>query len=111
MNGLLLRSVYPLRVHGESMRPLLRHGALIIARRLDAASSLRVGQVVVARRPDRPEIEIVKRILAIDEQGLIFLDGDNAAASTDSWTFGPVARELILARVTCRYWPLPIKRL
>ena len=111
MNGLLLKSVYPLRVRGESMRPLLRDGALIVATRLDASLSLRVGEVVVARRPDRPETEIVKRILAIDEHGMVFLDGDNAAGSTDSWSFGPVPRELILARVRWRYWPLPIKRL
>jgi nickel-type superoxide dismutase maturation protease len=93
------------------MRPLLGHGALVVATRLDAGTSLRVGDVVVARRPDRTEIEILKRILAIDEQGMLFLDGDNAVASTDSWTFGPVPRELILARVRWRYWPLPIKRL
>lgn len=111
MNSLLLKSVYPLRVHGESMRPVLPDGALVVARRLEASSNLRVGEVVVARRPDRPEIEIIKRILAIDEQGRVFLDGDNAAASTDSWTFGPVPRELILALVTWRYWPLPVKRL
>lgn len=111
MNGLLLKSVYPLRVNGESMRPLLRDGARVVATRLDAGMRLRVGDVVVARRPDRIEIEILKRILAVDEQGMYFLDGDNAAASTDSWTFGPVPRELILARVRWRYWPLPIKRL
>lgn len=93
------------------MRPLLRDGALIAATRLDAATTLRVGDVVVARRPDRPAIEMVKRILAIDAQGMVFLDGDNAAASTDSWTFGPVRRDLIVARVRWRYWPLPIRRL
>jgi nickel-type superoxide dismutase maturation protease len=93
------------------MRPLLRDGALIAARRLDPTTTLRVGDVVVARRPDRLEVEIVKRILAIDRQGKLFLDGDNPAASTDSWTFGPVSRDLIVARVRWRYWPLPIRRL
>ncbi|HEY8735513.1 MAG TPA: nickel-type superoxide dismutase maturation protease [Candidatus Dormibacteraeota bacterium] len=108
---LLLKSVYPLRVKGESMRPLLRDGALIAAMRVDPGTMLRVGDVVVARRPDRPGVAIVKRILAIDQQGMVFLDGDNAAASTDSWTFGPVSRDLILARARWRYWPLPIRRL
>lgn len=111
MNSLLLKSVYPLRVHGESMRPLLRDGALIVAQRIDGSSRLSVGDVVIAKRPDRPGLEIVKRILAIDEQGKVFLDGDNSAASTDSWTFGPVPRDMIVARVRWRYWPLPIKGL
>lgn len=93
------------------MRPLLRNGALIIVQPVDATTALRVGDVVVARRPDRPSTEIVKRILAIDAQGTVFLDGDNAAASTDSWQFGPVSRDLILARARWRYWPLPIRRL
>ncbi len=93
------------------MRPLLRDGALIAVMRIDAATPLHVGEVVVARHPDRPEITMVKRILAIDADGTVFLDGDNTTASTDSWRFGPVARHLILARVRWRYWPLPIRRL
>ncbi len=93
------------------MRPLLRDGALIAATPVDAGTRLFVGEVVVARHPDRPEITIVKRILAIDADGKVFLDGDNSAASTDSWGFGPIARDLILARARWRYWPLPIRRL
>ena len=93
------------------MRPLLPNGALIVVQPVDATTALRVGDVVVARRPDRPSTEIVKRILAIDEQGKLFLDGDNPAASTDSWRFGPVSRDLVLARARWRYWPLPVRRL
>ncbi len=111
MNGLLLKSVYPLRVNGESMRPLLRDGSLIAALPLDPAAILREGDVVVARRPDRQEVEMVKRIQAIDAHGNLFLVGDNPSASTDSRHFGPVSRELVLARVRWRYWPLPIRRL
>src|SRR5438876_809413 len=71
------------------------------------SSLLRVGDVVVARRPDRPELEIIKRIRAIDPAGAIFLVGDNSAASTDSRQFGPVPRDHIVAQVRWRYWPLP----
>jgi nickel-type superoxide dismutase maturation protease len=89
------------------MAPRLPSGSLIVARAIDEGTPLRIGDVVVARRPDRPELEIVKRIQAIDAAGAIFLVGDNPAASTDSRQFGTVTRQHILARVDWRYWPLP----
>ncbi len=89
------------------MAPRLPSGSRIVARSIDDATRLRVGDVVVARRPDRPELEIVKRIQAIDAGGAIFLVGDNPASSTDSRQFGAVMRHHILARVGWRYWPLP----
>ena len=93
------------------MAPRLPSGALVVARGVDGQTRLRVGDVVVARRPDRPELEIIKRITAIDAGGAIFLLGDNPAASTDSRQFGPVTRAHIVARVRWRYWPLPPARL
>ncbi|HYY45721.1 MAG TPA: nickel-type superoxide dismutase maturation protease [Candidatus Angelobacter sp.] len=106
-----LKSVYPLRVNGESMEPGLRAGALVIALVVDSRTRLHVGDVVVARRPDRPQLEIIKRIQAIDAAGNIFLIGDNPARSTESVDFGWVPRDHILARVRWRYWPLPPRRL
>jgi nickel-type superoxide dismutase maturation protease len=93
------------------MAPRLRSGALVVARPVDHLTPLRVGDVVVARRPDRPQVEMIKRIQAIDGQGAIFLVGDNPSASTDSRQFGAVSREHIVARVRWRYWPLPPARL
>ena len=89
------------------MAPRLRPGALVVAEPLDGAAVLRPGDVVVARRPDRPHLEIIKRIRSIDAAGSIFLVGDNPRESTDSRDFGPVSREQVLARVRWRYWPLP----
>ena len=82
----------------------------MVARPIDGMTPLRVGDVVVARRPDRPELEIIKRIQAIDRSGAIFLVGDNPSSSTDSRQFGAVPREQIVARVRWRYWPLPPAR-
>lgn len=93
------------------MAPRLRPGALVVAEPLDQAAVLRPGDVVVARRPDRPELEIIKRIHSIDAAGTIFLVGDNPGASTDSRDFGAITREQVLARVRWRYWPLPPIRL
>jgi nickel-type superoxide dismutase maturation protease len=89
------------------MAPRLPSGALVVASPIFAMTPLRVGDVVVARRPDRPDLEIIKRIKAIDAAGAIFLAGDNPASSTDSRQFGAVTRQHILARVRWRYWPLP----
>jgi nickel-type superoxide dismutase maturation protease len=108
---LIPKSVYPLRVKGDSMAPRLPSGALVVAYRIDSTTLLRVGDVVVVRRPDRPELEIVKRIQAIDAAGEIFLAGDNPGSSTDSRQFGAVGRQHILARIRWRYWPLPPTRL
>jgi nickel-type superoxide dismutase maturation protease len=93
------------------MAPRLPSGALVVARLIDQMTPLRVGQVVVARRPDRSGLEIIKRIQAIESSGAIFLLGDNPSSSTDSRQFGPVPREQIVARVHWRYWPLPPLRL
>ena len=82
----------------------------MVARPIDGMTPLRVGDVVVARRPDRPELEIIKRIQAIDGSGAIFLVGDDPSSSTDSRQFGAVPREQIVARVRWRYWPLPPAR-
>jgi nickel-type superoxide dismutase maturation protease len=106
-----LKSVYPLRVNGDSMAPRLRPGARVIASPVDEGTRLRVGDVVVARRPDRPQLEIIKRIRSIDAAGALFLAGDNVAQSTDSRDFGAVPRSQIVARVRWRYWPLPPIRL
>ena len=111
MSVQILKSVYPLRVNGDSMEPGLHAGDLVICCAVDAHIRLRVGDVVVARRPDRPELEIIKRIHAIDAEGKVFLTGDNAGRSTESVDFGWVPRDHILARVRWRYWPLPPKRL
>ena len=90
------------------MAPLLRPGALVVARPVDAQTQLRVGDVVVARRPD---MEIIKRIEAVTGAGSFLLVGDNPSASTDSRHFGAVTRDEIVARVSWRYWPLPPVRL
>jgi len=92
------------------MAPRLPSGALVVARSVNRATPLHIGDVVVARRPDRPELQIIKRIQAIDAAGAIVLSGDNPAASTDSRQFGPVTRDHIMARVRWRYWPLPPTR-
>ncbi len=62
-----------------------------------------IGDVVIAKRPDRPEVEVVKRVTAVTENGHYFLAGDNPIASTDSRHFGPVTANHILGKVTSKF--------
>ena len=62
-----------------------------------------VGEIVVAHRPDRQEVVLVKRVAGVQPDGRILLQGDNPAASTDSLDFGPVAPEHLVGKVTSRF--------
>jgi type IV secretory pathway protease TraF len=66
------------------------------------------GDRVVARTPGRPlsvKRAAERRTTELGEPGWWLLS-DNAAAGTDSRTFGPVADSDVLAVVVRRIWPL-----
>ncbi|HEX4904579.1 MAG TPA: S26 family signal peptidase [Acidimicrobiales bacterium] len=84
-------------VDGDSMRPTLEPGDRLVVLRLPP----RVGDLVALRREGRV---LVKRVAALDGDQLV-VHGDNATASTDSRTFGPVRRSSVLGRVVYRYAP------
>lgn len=87
--------VWPLglyRVRGESMRPLLAPGQLVLGTRWFRPQ---VGQIVVARLGGRLVIKRISRL----EAGSVWLEGDNAVLSTDSRHFGAVAQSALQARV------------
>lgn len=90
------------RVAGLSMAPTLLPGDFLVVRR---SAPPRVGTIVVARRPDRPGLLVVKRVTARGSGGY-WLVGDNPLASDDSEVFGPVPEDAVLARVFGCYWPL-----
>ena len=62
-----------------------------------------VGDIVVARRPDRREVVLVKRVAAQLDGARYVLKGDNPTASTDSRSFGTVTKEDLLGKVTSRF--------
>jgi len=77
------------------MLPSLKAGQLVIGRQ---TRDLRPGDVVIVSHSG---LEKIKRIEK--QQGdLIYLLGDNAAASTDSRSFGWVQAKTIIAKVV---WP------
>ena len=83
------------------MAPGLRHGDWLLVR---WRARVRAGDFVVARRPDRPELLLVKRAVR-REPGGWWLEGDNHSASDDSRVFGVVPEALVIGRVLGRYWP------
>jgi nickel-type superoxide dismutase maturation protease len=98
-------------IEGGSMMPTLAPGdwALTIPLRHP-----RIGDVVVVEHPGRPGYEMVKRITAgpgdrVDDRTLDldgwWVEGDFAAASTDSRQFGQVRRDGLKGKVVLVYWP------
>jgi len=92
------------RVTGPSMRPLLEPGdEVLVDINAYRQSKPKVGDVVVAKHPDDPHIEVIKRISEVFQYNRYFLKGDNPAFSTDSRSFGAVNLIDLLGRVTCRF--------
>ncbi len=90
------------QVEGTSMVPALRPRDRCLVR---WGGPVQVGDVVVAERPDRPGLLVVKRVTARDPDGW-WLEGDHVRASHDSWLFGPVRPDGVRGRVVWRYAPL-----
>jgi nickel-type superoxide dismutase maturation protease len=88
-------------VQGRSMTPTLLPGDRLLVARLPA----RVGDVVLATDPRSPDRELIKRVAAVDELG-VMLRGDQPAASTDARTFGSIPADRVTWRVVARYWPV-----
>ncbi len=90
------------KVEGSSMQPQLKAGDLIF---LLKTQNLKVGQIAIAKRPDRPNLLVIKRVKAVTKNGY-WLEGDNQSESDDSRIFGEVENELVLGKFLFKYWPL-----
>ena len=96
-------------VVGVSMVPTLRPGDRVL---VWYGARVRPGNLVIARRPDRPNLVMVKRAVR-RESGGWWLLGDNPYGSDDSRKFGVVPDESVLGRVLLRYrrvWRLRSRR-
>ena len=86
-------------VAGASMLPTLRPGDCLLVR---PRGRPRAGDLVVARFAARPELLVVKRAVRQDSDRW-WVEGDNAAATDDSRTYGAAE---VVATVVLRYWPV-----
>lgn len=93
---------FRVEIRGLSMEPALRNGDWAIAVK---PRRTRPGDVVVLVRPDRPGLEVVKRVARTHGPGSWWVVGDSPSRSTDSRAFGAVPAGALGGRVVCVYWP------
>jgi nickel-type superoxide dismutase maturation protease len=99
--GFLIVRPRRVQVTGPSMEPTLHAGDRLLVGRTGPS---KVGDVVALRDPSSPRHIIVKRITAVRRVEVLVL-GDNAEASVDSRSFGPVPKSALLGKVLRRYAP------
>ncbi len=105
-------------IEGGSMAPLLAPGdwALVIT-----PPRFERDDVVVVEHPGRPGYEMVKRLVGVPGDRVVdgsrtlgvdeyWVEGDFAAASTDSRQFGSVTSDELKAKVILIYWPKERRR-
>ncbi|MBA4180113.1 MAG: nickel-type superoxide dismutase maturation protease [Anaerolinea sp.] len=91
-------------VSGASMSPTYNPGDwLIVDLRAFRGRLPRPGEVVILRDPRAPKRQIMKRVSAVTLHGELDVRGDNRAESTDTRTFGPVERSLLVGKVLWRF--------
>lgn len=100
----LLRKRKRFRVTGNSMLPLLKPGEeVLIDPNIYQKQRPEVGDIVIAQHPTQKNLQIIKRVVTVQENNTCLLLGDNPPASTDSRQFGEVPLSLLQGRVTCRF--------
>ena len=94
-------------VQGGSMAPALLPGdRIVVESRSYQSRAPRPGEVVLAADPRKSDRELIKRVVAVDEESAAAdLRGDAPSESTDSREFGAVPLSAIRWRAAFRYWP------
>lgn len=85
-------------VSGQSMQPSFKPGEILVVSSLPYLFQEPKPREIIIMKDPRDQKLLIKRIMK-QEKGKFFVAGDNPKASTDSRTFGEVARECILGKV------------
>jgi len=67
--------------------------------------TIKPGQLVIARHPDRPDMLLVKRVAWRESAGWWLTSDNPGAGGVDSFRIGAIPPHLIGGRVLLRYWP------
>ena len=87
------------RVEGDSMFPSLKNGDLVL---INPDFEPKIGDIVLAAHPFKKSVKIIKRIKEITAENRYFLIGDNPTESTDSRSFGTIAKKDILGKIEAK---------
>jgi len=102
--AILAWGVSPYTINGESMRPTLESGQVVLVNKLVYRwHAPQADEVVVLNSPYGV---MAKRIVHTTADGDYWVEGDNKDFSTDSREYGAVKRGQIIGRVGSRLWPL-----
>jgi nickel-type superoxide dismutase maturation protease len=88
------------KVEGDSMLPTLRSGDIVL---VDPKAVATAGDIVVANHPFKKSVKLIKRVESVETNGRMVLTGDNPEGSTDSRTYGSIAKGEIGGKVVGRY--------
>ena len=101
------------RVEGRSMEPTLHdQDRLVVNKFAYQMHDPEVGDVVMLRHPNEPDLSLVKRVVAGPGDTVAFRAGvviRNGVAQDDSYV-PSVPRKYILGRIQARWWPIPAAR-
>ncbi|XP_037082495.1 mitochondrial inner membrane protease subunit 1-like [Pollicipes pollicipes] len=103
---------------GPSMEPTISSHDVIVTEKISPLRQrIAAGDIVVVRSPSSPRHNICKRVTAVAGErvgargqhlvprGHLWLEGDNAANSNDSRSFGAVPAGLVRGRALLKLWP------
>jgi hypothetical protein len=87
------------------MVPALYDGDRLLVWLREPGRTPRIGRVVLVDLPGRPLS--VKRLIAVEDDGRVRVEGDNELASTDSRQLGALPAGVLRGVVVARLWPHP----
>lgn len=109
----LVRRYKRFQVSDRSMQPLLNSGdEVLVDRNAYGHQPPQPNDIVVIDHPQQPGFRLVKRVKVRADEAIApatgyWVEGDNAAMSTDSRSFGPVPHHCLIGKVVCIFRDMP----
>jgi nickel-type superoxide dismutase maturation protease len=93
-------------IEGPSMEPTIAAGDWLLVDPLAYVERPPdEDDLVLAPDPRDPGLMLIKRVVSVDPDGWLRLEGDDPMHSTDSRIFGAIDPALVAGRPWFRYWP------